>query len=159
MEFGFSGNFTTLFLILFVFLIENLVIWFNVVSFFLFLLCLVLFCFVGFFFFFFRGAGGRGGCPGAPRLLPLARLFFGGVANLGALCSLFLSNIFLHNSLCILNDSMFHLIVRGISFLAGLIYRIGTGKHLGVQLISSGKWAVLYLTLVLVIVFFTCGCY
>ena len=46
---------------------------------------------------------------------------------------------------------MFHLIVRGISFLAGLIYRIGMGKHLGVQLISSGMWAVLYLTLVLVI--------
>ena len=129
-------------------------------SFFFFVFALfsfILFCWI--FYFFLGERGGGGGCPGAPRLLPLARLFFGGVAHLGALCSLFLSNIFLHNSLCILNDSMFHLIVRGISFLAGLIYRIGTGKHLGVQLISSGKWAVLYLKLVLVIVFFTCGCY
>ena len=51
--------------------------------------------------------------------------FFGGagrgVAGIGTIYSLFLSIIFLNGCLCILTGYVFHLIVRGISFLAGLI--------------------------------------
>ena len=86
--------------------------------FFLFLFCLVLFCFVGFLFLFFLGVGGWG--SGAPGLLPRAL----GVACVGTVYSLFLSNIFLGGCLCVLDGCVFHLIVRGISFLAGLIYGI-----------------------------------
>ena len=96
--------------------------------FFLFLFCLVLFCFVGFLFLFFLGVGGGVAFWGA-RVTTSGASFLGvrralGVAYIGAVYSLFLSNIFLGGCLCVLDGCVFHLIVRGISFLAGLIYGI-----------------------------------
>ena len=87
---------------------------------FLFLFCLVLFCFVGFLFLFFWGVafwGAQVTTSGASFLGGAGR----GVAGIGTIYSLFLSIIFLNGCLCILNGYVFHLIVRGIGFLAGLI--------------------------------------
>ena len=96
---------------------------------FLFLFCLVLFCFVGFLFLFFLGVGGGVAFWGA-RVNTSGAYFLGvrralGVAYIGTVYSLFLSNIFLGGCLCVLDGCVFHLLVRGINFLAGLIYGIG----------------------------------
>ena len=47
------------------------------------------------------------------------------MAYIGTVYGLFLSNIFLGGCLCVLDGCVFHLLVRGINFLAGLIYGIG----------------------------------
>ena len=84
--------------------------------FFLFLFCLVLFCFVGFLFLFFLGV--RVTTSGAS-FLGVRRAL--GVAYMGTVYSLFLSNMFPSGCLCVLDGCVFHLIVRGINFLAGLV--------------------------------------
>ena len=92
---------------------------------FLFLFCLVLFCFVGFLFLFFWGVafwGARVTTSGAS-FLGVRRAL--GVAYIGTVYGLFLSNMFLGGCLCVLDGCVFHLIVRGINFLAGLVYGAG----------------------------------